>query len=403
MATNSLKRNQEIMQNKKDYDLQSAFHCKMPLGPYYWKNPEGLWGYIQLADANCLATYAPMHLCPFGGEYNPHMDNVFPFFESLEMRELQEKSNPVYFVDPPVATGPVEVIKLRVYFRTPELCYDRLESGEGMMYYVKPYDLRESMCNAKANRVAFLTHLQKMLGLPPVPVKPPINERPPKTDSMQSLAKAAATMDAKVRRSARRRNLPDWFCGPKTMPLKRKLFDEPKSGETEQTEQAKKKKKKKKKKRKRLKADYKISADEEKLKEAQFEVLQRERALIKLGKDWDAAFRNATEDVGIGATASVFFSLPVPYRSEMLKLICGGCTKQHLEYVAQKFYDVALKSVRDEYRATMNTPIVDLVSPDKEPKNNVVILYGDKQPKNSAGKPVPTPSISRGFLLRRVS
>ena len=126
-----------------------------------------------------------------------------------------------------------------------------------------------------------------------------------------------------------------------------------------------------------LKADYKISRQEEDLKEAQFEALAGERELIKLGQNWRAAFNN-NEEMGRDATARVFFSLP--YRSElardMFKLICGNCTRQHLQYAAEKFHAVALKSVREEYRATS---AINLVSPAKKPKNKALILVCKKR------------------------
>ena len=140
-----------------------------------------------------------------------------------------------------------------------------------------------------------------------------------------------------------------------------------------------------------LKADYKISRKEEDLKEAQFEALAGERELIKLGQNWRAAFNN-NEEMGRDATARVFFSLP--YRSElardMFKLICGNCTRQHLQYAAEKFHAVALKSVREEYRATS---AINLVSPAK--KKKAVILFGKQGPKID-GKQGPKAAVPKG-------
>ena len=237
MATNSEQRNKAIMQNKKEYELMNAFHCDMPSGPYYWKNPDGVWGHLRLADKNCRCTYVPMRLCPFGGEYDPRMDNVTPFFENLEATAMMKDAEGM-FVSPPAGTDPIEVDKLRVYFRTPELFYDRLEPGQGVMYHIKPAELRLSMYNAKANRRAFLAQLKKMLGLPPGPAKLPINERVTKTVEMQSLIQVA--LNEGVRRSGRRRNAPNWFAGPKSLPLKRQLFAQPTSEEKVQPQKKKK-------------------------------------------------------------------------------------------------------------------------------------------------------------------
>jgi translation initiation factor IF-2 len=384
-ATNDPETNRKIMQNKKDYDLQKVMHSKLPIGPYYWKNPEGRWGEAWLADKNCNATYIPMKHCPFGGEYDPRQDNVKPHFEDKELTKQNAARNAIlrehgadvgHEVDPPL-----EVRKLRIYFKTPNVFYDKVEDGEGQFHHVNPEDFRQCMYKAKSNRRAFLAQTQKLLQLKG-PIKPPFFERAHEPSTMQQLMQAAGIDGA--RRSGRRRNLPNWFAGPKAIPTKRNS-----RGPTKRTlfKDKKDKPQKKRKKHKKddkipnsvLKADYKISRQEEDLKEAQFEALAGERELIKLGQNWRAAFNN-NEEMGRDATARVFFSLP--YRSElardMFKLICGNCTRQHLQYAAEKFHAVALKSVREEYRATT---AINLVSPAKKTKNKAVILYGKQGPK----------------------
>ena len=401
--TNAPETNQKIMQNKKDYDLEKFMHSKMPAGPYYWKNPDGRWGHAWLADKNCNATYIPMMHCPFGGEYDPRQDNVMPHFEDKELTKknaarraiLEEHGADVgHEVDPPL-----EVRKLRIYFRTPDVYYDKVEDGQGEILHVNPDEFRQCIYNERSNRRAFLAQTQKLLKLPG-PIKPPFFERAhkPPPSSMQTLIQAAGIGSA--RRSGRRRNLPNWFGGPKNMPTKRvptkrQLFTDPKSVGPK----SKKKRKKHKKERDEkmpssvLKADYKISRKEEDLKEAQFEALAGERELIKLGQNWRAAFNN-NEEMGRDATARVFFSLP--YRSElardMFKLICGNCTRQHLHYAAEKFHAVALKSVREEYRATS---AINLVSPAKKPKKKAVILFGKQGPKID-GKQGPKAAVPKG-------
>ena len=352
-----------------------------------------------------------MH-CPFGGEYDPRQDNVIPHFEDRELTKknaarraiLEEHGADVgHEVDPPL-----EVSKLRIFFRTPDVFYDRVEDGRGEILHVNPDDFRQCIYDEKSNRRAFLAQTQKLLKLTG-PIKPPFFERAhkPPPSSMQTLIQAAGIGSA--RRSGRRRNLPNWFAGPKKMPnkrarTKRQLFTDPKS-----KKKSKKHKKERKKERKQdekmpssvLKADYKISRKEEDLKEAQFEALAGERELIKLGQNWRAAFNN-NEEMGRDATARVFFSLP--YRSElardMFNLICGNCTRQHLQYAAEKFHAVALKSVREEYRATS---AINLVSPAKKPKNKAVILYGNQGPKidgmqgpKAAVPKGPEASVSKG-------
>ena len=370
-ASNPEKTNQRIVENKKDYDLQKAMHGQMPRGPYYWQNPDGVWGRVWLADRNCNATYIPMMHCPFGGEYDPRLDNVMPHFEDVEVakKNAQTKANCLAHgaPAPPDVIPSVEVQKVRVTFRTPRVFYDDLEEGEKKEYYVNLEEFRQCLYHEKANRKAFLAQTQKVLSLS-LPIKLPIKERPTRT--MQSLFQAVDN----VRRSGRTRNRPNWLAGPKTLPTrrgptKRRLFIKGPKGPT-----SKKPKKVSESLQKLakfpnsvLKAKYKISRKEEDLKSAQYEALAGERELIKLGQDWDSAFLKAKDGVSIEATARVFFSLP--YRSElardMFKLICGNCTKQHLQYAAEKFHAVAIKSVREEYRAVMP---INLVSPDKKKK-----------------------------------
>ena len=404
------KTNKAIMQRKESYELQKAMHSKMPAGPYYWQKADGVWGHAWLADPNCNATYRPMKHCPFG-EYDPRMDNVMPHFEDIAHTKMRAERNATFKeqgiegiqkVDPPF-----EVSKLRIYFRTPNVYYDRVEDGQGEIMHVDTDEFRECLYKAKSNRRAFLAQTQKMLQLTG-PIKPPLNERPaqPKT-GMQSLLEATGM--GSVRRSGRTRNLPNWFAGPKSMPslargpTKRQLFKEGPDNNKKSRGPTKPKRKKSKKKRKKgpnkipnsvLKAQFKIDRKEEDLKEAQFEALAGERELIKLGQDWRAAFDNANEEAGREATARVFFSLP--HRSQlardMFKLICGNCSKAHLQYSAEKFHAVALKCVREEYRAIS---AIDLVSPAKKTKNKAIILYGKQGPKID-GKQGPEAAVPKG-------
>ena len=375
-ASNPEKTNQRIVENKKDYDLQKAMHGQMPRGPYYWKNPDGVWGRVWLADRNCNATYIPMMHCPFGGEYDPRLDNVMPHFEDVEVakKNAQTKANCLAHgaPAPPDVIPSVEVQKVRVTFSTPRVFYDDLEEGDKKEYYVNLEEFKRCLYHEKANRKAFLAQTQKVLSLS-LPIKLPIKERPP-TRTMQSLIQAVDN----VRRSDRTRNMPNWFAGPKTLPTrrgptKRRLFIKGPKGPTSKNPKKESESLQKLAKfpNSVLKAKYKISRKEEDLKSAQYEALAGERELIKLGQDWDSAFLKAKDGVSIEATARVFFSLP--YRSElardMFKLICGNCTKQHLQYAAEKFHAVAIKSVREEYRAVMP---INLVSPDKKkrPRKN---------------------------------
>ena len=372
-ATNPEKTNQRIVENKKDYDLQKAMHGQMPRGPYYWQNPDGVWGRVWLADRNCNATYIPMMHCPFGGEYDPRLDNVMPHFEDVEVakKNAQTKANCLAHgaPAPPDVIPSVEVQKVRVTFSTPRVFYDDLEEGEKKEYYVNLEEFRQCLYHEKANRKAFLAQMQEVMSLS-LPIKLPIKERPTRT--MQSLIQAVDN----VRRSGRTRNRPNWLAGPKTLPTrrgptKRRLFIKKGSTSKKPKKVSESLKKLAKFPNSVLKAKYKISRKEEDLKSAQYEALAGERELIKLGQDWDSAFLKAKDGVSIEATARVFFSLP--YRSElardMFKLICGNCTKQHLQYAAEKFHAVAIKSVREEYRAVMP---INLVSPDKKkrPRKN---------------------------------
>ena len=330
-----------------------------------------------------------MH-CPFGGEYDPRLDNVMPHFEDIEVAEknAQTKANCLAHgaPAPPDVIPSVEVQKLRVCFKTPRVFYDDLVPGDGTMYHVNPEEFRQCLYKEKSNRKAFLAQMQEVMRLS-LPIKIPLKERVV-TGTMQSLIQAVDN----VRRSGRTRNMSNWFAGPKTLPTrraptKRRLFTKKGPKDKKAKKVAESLQKLTRLPNSVLKANYKISRKEEDLKSAQYEALAGERELIKLGQDWDLAFLKAKEEVGIEATARVFFSLP--YRSElardMFKLICGNCTKQHLQYAAQKFHAVAIKSVREEYRALMP---VNLVSPDKKTKTKkkAVIRYGKKTGSNKGPK-----------------